>query len=192
MVIVSSWDDGWKDEELIDLFNEENIKTTFCLVGKHLKNNFNIYNNFEVVNHTMNHLNLTKCNLKTIKSEVLDCQKLLEDKFRRRVHGFCYPGGCFNDDIEKLIFDMGFVYTRRISKGNSSKGNKHSLGVDSCIESKNFLNDYQSSRDLFSFYGHAAHIETSKVREYIKCMKSNGDKFITNIEYIKTNTIKHI
>jgi peptidoglycan/xylan/chitin deacetylase (PgdA/CDA1 family) len=86
MVIVSSWDDGWKDEELIDLFNEKNIKTTFCLVGKHLKNNFRIYNNFEIVNHTMNHLDLTKCDFKTIKSEVLNCQKLLEDKFSRRVY----------------------------------------------------------------------------------------------------------
>jgi len=44
----------------------------------------------------------------SLKKEIFDSKKILEDRLKTKVDIFCYPGGQFNDKIKQMVVDAGY------------------------------------------------------------------------------------
>jgi peptidoglycan/xylan/chitin deacetylase (PgdA/CDA1 family) len=191
MIISCSWDDGTRsDKKLVRLLNELGIKSTFFLVGRHFNKDWKqLYEGHEVGNHTMNHVNLLKCNFKEIKKEILDCQKLLEDIFQRRIVGFCYLYGHRSNYIDDIVFEQNFLYTR--TTRIIDEFNPKRIDSQSCFDNKNkFWQTYYNKNKYFVFHGHSQNIVSQPdLRENLKKMVKDKNIFVTHDKIIQLRNI---
>lgn len=82
--IALTFDDGpnYNTSKIIDTLNKYNVKATFFVLGKNIKDNELILkkmqlSNMEIANHTYNHLLLTKYDKDKIIKEITDTSKLI-------------------------------------------------------------------------------------------------------------------
>lgn len=187
MIISCSWDDGLRsDINVTDTLKEFGLKATFYLVGKQIRPDaVRQYGDFEIGNHTMDHSDLTKCSPSEALSKIMDCQKLLEDVFGKKVCGFCYPFGRWNEYLDKMILDQGFSYTR-ICENFSNRSRM--LGCMTPFDNqKKFWQTYEKKRKILMFYGHSKNLDRMTIRKSFEKMVVDGCKFITHFDLVKTN-----
>ena len=188
MIISLSWDDGTgKDAAIVDILRELGLPATFYLIGKFAKKNWKkLYEGFEVGNHTLNHFNLKKIDSKKIIYEVVECQKILEDIFGKKIQGFCYPGGGFNDNIENIIQDLNFNYYRTIENAKT-KFSSSSLIPNFCLDDiNNFDKNLGKCKKYCVCYGHAQNFDNNKINWiYLKLkeIKDKGFKFVSHMNF---------
>jgi len=100
-ILALTYDDGPNDActpRLLDLLAEHNVKATFFLIGRFVRQSPElarriVADGHAVGNHTVNHPNLAVCSAATIRRELFDCSKLLEDTLGTRVSTFRPPFG---------------------------------------------------------------------------------------------------
>ncbi len=124
--ITFSYDDGVQaDRRLLDLFEKYALKGTFNLNSKtfdaqcwHGKLNeaetLKLFSDCgqEIALHGARHVFLDKVPLAEAVREVATNREYLEEKFRRIVRGMAYAYGAFNEDIKRVLRDLGVVYAR--------------------------------------------------------------------------------
>ena len=135
MKIIQCWDDGIvSDIPLIKILKKYNAKATFNLNAginreeRHVIWNNNgqdvialathelneVYQGFDIANHSLNHPVLTNMSIEEAKHEILENKHQLEAIFRREIKGFSYPFGATNDDISTLVELSGHSYARAV------------------------------------------------------------------------------
>ena len=119
--LTTSWDDGApSDLKLAELLMKYSVSAIFYIP---IKNSFGaktlsaseIYNlskHFEIGGHTYNHVKLTTIDKSLAKKEIEDGKHALEDIIQTSVKSFCYPCGLYNNNIVKLVKDVGFLKSR--------------------------------------------------------------------------------
>ena len=131
MFAATMWDDALaSDLKLIEILNHLDVTANFAISpGKHGKlrksndsrgnfgENVSIgelkeFINFEISNHTMNHVELTSVSQETMQKEIIDGQKFLEDFFGRKINGFCFPYGQHNEGIISFLKKQNYYYAR--------------------------------------------------------------------------------
>jgi len=126
-----SFDDGAvQDIKLVGLLNKYGIKGTFSLSygkfattsktmykGKHIHRldrdtARNIYVGHEVASHGFSHVRLTENNQSGAENEIFEDVKGLESLFNRRITGFAYPYGQYDDHTISILQQCGIRYAR--------------------------------------------------------------------------------
>jgi peptidoglycan/xylan/chitin deacetylase (PgdA/CDA1 family) len=85
-------------------------------------------NGFEIASHTMNHPYLPACSIATLKSEVNDSKKRLQDIIGDSIISFCYPYGKFREKTVQMVREAGYLYaTGNIMLGKCYRNNNYTL-----------------------------------------------------------------
>lgn len=136
--VAVMWDDGLtSDLRLIDLLRRLEVTSTFAISpAKHKKNRsvndsrgdygtlvskseLKEFADFEICNHTNNHLDLGRLDLKETRLEIDEGRKNLEDIFGREINGFCYPYGVYTPAAIQVLREQGAAYARTTKASNS-------------------------------------------------------------------------
>ncbi len=121
-----SYDDGVKaDLRLLSIMQKYGLKGTFNLNSRLFDcenwhgrmdeaETFNAFNDSgqEVALHGARHIFLNKVPLPEAIREVVDNRQYLESKFGRIIRGMAYAYNGFNEDIKRVLKDLGVAYAR--------------------------------------------------------------------------------
>ena len=109
-LIVLSFDDGphpTRTAQVMAILKENDVSANFFWIGRNVQQYPDVARRvvdagYEVGNHSMNHPNLRKQSLETIRKEIGDDQKLIEETTGCRPHLFRPPGGFVDADVQKV------------------------------------------------------------------------------------------
>ena len=129
--LTLSYDDGVEqDIRLISMMDKYGIKGTFNLnpglqeysraFQKHdvtvhhldLKDLPKVYEGHEVAGHSCTHPHLENLTGERLRDEVIGCQDQLSQLFGRKMYGFAYPYGTYNDEVIAVEKEAGIRYSR--------------------------------------------------------------------------------
>ena len=118
--ITFSIDDGHpKDLNAAELLSKYDLKGTFYIPATNPEREVmsasqirSIAQDFEVGAHTYGHRPLTRLPLETVRAEVANGKKWLEDIVGSEVISFCYPRGEFSSRVVKVVSECGFLGAR--------------------------------------------------------------------------------
>ena len=71
--------------------------------------------------HTQTHALLEKLSLQESQEETLNCKIDLERMFKVSINDFCYPFGCFNEALVKMVKEAGYKTATTMSRGRATK-----------------------------------------------------------------------
>jgi len=118
-IVTCSWDDGHKlDLKLANLLLRYRLRGTFFIPIRCLGNSLSkediifLSKYFEIGAHSLTHPYLTRLPLNDADREIMESKRVLEDIMERRVYGFSYPYGDFNNKIVKCVIRSGYTYAR--------------------------------------------------------------------------------
>ena len=102
-------------EKLLELFEKHNIKSTFFVVGRHVKSHKQLLSRIrngghEIASHTMTHRSLLNLTHAEILMEIGDSKKMLEDAVGYEVLGFRAPAFGINSAIMAVVEESGYKY----------------------------------------------------------------------------------
>lgn len=187
-VVSCSWDDcGWQDELVMDLFLELNIPATFFPTADNFRNKSRIcvekYKCFEVGNHTFSHQDLTQLSPEDAAEELLSANHVLEDVLQKPVVSFAYPYGRWSQQVEMLVRDHGFVYARGVGDVQGPCFDRWRMYA---FEYPNrWFWDAYGANKIFVFFGHPHNIRIPEIRDLLRRMIDNDDKFVTHLELVR-------
>ncbi len=142
--VTTSWDDGHiLDKKLVYLLNKYSLKGTFYIQKIDIEKIFNaeitselkqigislqsigkddiiiIDRTHEIGAHTLTHPKLTQVSRKTAQEEIEGSKNYLENLLGHQVQMFCYPYGDYNEEVKKLVKEVGFSGARTVKRGIS-------------------------------------------------------------------------
>lgn len=185
-----SWDDGsLYDMKLAELLLKYNISSTFYIP----KNNIegisvlpdsdikSLSESFEIGAHSIDHLRLSRLSKDEQEYQVRHSKEWLEDLTGKNIHGFCYPGGVYDDVSIDIVKKAGFYYSRT---------------------TENFMNkiiDIYEMPTTLQLFNHKSHIllsniiksenSVSKAYNYYPILMNNN--LLKRLEYVLKYAIKH-
>lgn len=132
--VTFSFDDGnLDDRRLVEILNKYGLKSTFNLNSGLLTENVpwtfkgikqvkrinfcelgDLYEGHEIAAHSYTHPDLTKLSHNDIVNQIALDKQILEFLFNRKIEGFAYPMGTFNEEIGEVLKENGFKYGRTI------------------------------------------------------------------------------
>lgn len=124
--LTFSYDDGVKtDIRLLEIFKKYGLRGTFNLNSLLFdcaewhgrmdeEETFRVFRDCgqEIALHGARHVFLDKVPLPEAIKEIADNRAYLEEKFRRIVNGMAYAYSGYNEDIFRILRDLGVVYAR--------------------------------------------------------------------------------
>lgn len=129
MTIEISVDDGsWLDMKAALLLEKYGFKGIFFIpvLARSIAHDRILYlaENHEVGCHTITHpRDLKMLTPQGLDYEIRQAKEDLEDLTRKPVTKFCYPRGRFNEDVKRVVEDVGFTYARTARVGRTELSN---------------------------------------------------------------------
>lgn len=74
----------------------------------------------EIGSHTINHVNLLKCDDAKAYQEITKSKSELENNFQTKIKNFCYPYGSYNKNIISLVKKAGYESATTTIRGRAS------------------------------------------------------------------------
>jgi peptidoglycan/xylan/chitin deacetylase (PgdA/CDA1 family) len=148
MKIISSWDDGSKEDiKLAEMLEKYGVKSIFfwpvnlekslnCSKIKEfltLKDCEQIAKKHEIGSHTVTHSYLTRIELPQAEKEIKNSRKFWQDLTKQDVDWFCYPRGWANEDLKQLVKKHGYKYARNTLVGNVSNDHDDPYFIDTSV-----------------------------------------------------------
>lgn len=122
MKILSSWDDGSKEDlKIAELMNKHGIETTFYwpVMIPNIKfptlsprDRKQIAKKFEIGSHTITHPLLTRVDIEQARTEIEESREMLASEFGQDILKFCYPRGYSNPEIQQMVVESGYESAR--------------------------------------------------------------------------------
>lgn len=182
-----TYDDGiYDDYKFVELLNKYNLKGTFNLNSKLMKENFSwthetgkiikrispqeavcLYKGHEVASHTLTHPYMNNLTKKEILKELIDDKKNLEEIFKKQILGFAVPFDFYSKEISECVKETGFEYGRISEESNSWIPSedyyfwKASI-IHFNLNLENFVNEFIKTNDelaLCQIVGHSYDLE---------------------------------
>jgi len=72
----------------------------------------------EVGSHTWSHVDLRRCDVRTVREELTRSKDYLERTLGRPVFGFAYPYGAYTPVSQRMAKECGYLYARTTVQGN--------------------------------------------------------------------------
>jgi peptidoglycan/xylan/chitin deacetylase (PgdA/CDA1 family) len=183
MKIVQCWDDGVEDDiRLCELLRSIGAQATFNLnAGLHgavrgpawqfkgikdvrklaIDELPQVYEGFEIANHTLTHPSPEKISPEEWKREVVEGRARLEDLFGKRVAGFACPFGHCPAHAVETVRETGHLYARTCANATPSfqPADPMLLASDCHFLNPHFWERYElaksSGAPAFYFWGHS-------------------------------------
>jgi len=120
---ITSWDDGHPcDLKLANLLNRYQIAGTFYIPinnseGRKVMGKEDIRTldtHFEIGSHTHDHIFLNSLSTHECKNQISLGKSILEDYLGHTIPGFCYPGGKYDENIIKIVKNLGISHARTV------------------------------------------------------------------------------
>jgi peptidoglycan/xylan/chitin deacetylase (PgdA/CDA1 family) len=183
MKIIQCWDDGVTDDiRLIEILRRHGARATFNLnFGRHERERksggritklalgelVEVYQDFQVANHTLTHPWLTRIAASEAVEEIRKGKDSLEQLFGREVPGFAYPFGDFNAEIMQLVSEVGHTYARTTVKRSPSFPPEDAMAFhpDCHFLAENFWSLFEEAKAadrVFYFWGHSYEMATEE------------------------------
>jgi peptidoglycan/xylan/chitin deacetylase (PgdA/CDA1 family) len=120
-LFTCSVDDGHpNDSRVAALLARHGLQATFYIpivnregrpvLGRHAI--ADIDRHFEIGSHTLDHCYLDRVGRKECNRQIASGKAALEDLLGHAVHGFCYPGGRFGPNHQRMVQAAGFAWAR--------------------------------------------------------------------------------
>lgn len=129
MIVTIDLEYDWESNEtnslylvpkLLDFFDDYDIRATFFILGKLIKNHESIIKeiakNHEIASHGFSHINLKKADLGTLEKEILLTKKILSD-LKIECVGFRSPYFLLSKNLGMFLEKNGYVYDSSVSNG---------------------------------------------------------------------------
>ncbi|OGS21360.1 MAG: hypothetical protein A2252_08835 [Elusimicrobia bacterium RIFOXYA2_FULL_39_19] len=115
--IALTFDDGPYPEytqKLLNILENENVKATFFVIGRHSKKNPLLMQliasrGHEFGGHTYNHQNINKISKQKLLAEMQDTQNIIEQTTGKKTSLFRPPGGKYNKKSLNFISEAGYT-----------------------------------------------------------------------------------
>ncbi len=208
---ATMWDDGLVgDFRLMDMLRDVGATAAFALnparYGDTRKPNTNQpcygeivsrselkeYADFEIVNHTANHRDLTRATLQVAEKEISDGRKMLEDIFHRDVNGFSYPYGRHNDKIADILRRHLYLYGRTCMHTDRVKNEDvfkmHATAKWDNQHYDDLLWRAWEHRDGMVFWGHSYELKSEKDWDKVRVLY----EWLVNDPRIRLVTFKEL
>ena len=216
--LTFSYDDGVEqDRKLLEIFNKFGLKSTFNLnsgmqsyanVWEHPKGLLihrmnteglkELYQGHEIAAHCLTHADLPKYDEDTIRNEILEDKKNLEERFGQPVVGMAYPFGTYNDTVVDIARACGIRYSRTVERtGNfglpeeplTLKPTCHHNDADVMDLIDRFLASDSEEPQLFYLWGHSYEFDVDqnwdRMEEILKKLSGHDEIFYgTNREVL--------
>lgn len=128
-----TFDDGYDDtfEFVFLVLKKYGFFATIFVIAKSVNDNNRcylswkelselVYHGFSIGSHTSNHSKLTSLNNRTIKFELQESKKIIEDRLDLPVTLFAYPFGDFNERVKRIVRESGYLGACGIGRGQWS------------------------------------------------------------------------
>lgn len=90
--------------------------------------------------HSMNHIRLAECDLKTARAEIFESKERLEDLLGKEVLDFCYPYGSYNEAVKALVEEAGYKTGLTCRRGAANRsGNAYEINRKAISYGDNLL-----------------------------------------------------
>lgn len=209
ILAATMWDDGLTgDLKLMEMLRKMNATAAFALSPGRYKSDRCVndprgqygtlvsraelkeFADFEVVNHTSNHLDLKKIDAEKTRIEITEGRERLEDLFGRRIDGFCYPYGVHTDVAIKVLRETNARYARTTQEGHTSYMDRMFLHTTARWNGTNLLDLIDRASGNLILWGHTYEIQSpqdwDKVREMYTVLTQHPKvKLVTFEEMIK-------
>jgi peptidoglycan-N-acetylglucosamine deacetylase len=150
-IVTTSWDDGHKlDLKLARLLQKYNIAATFyvspanrefsrrdLLTEQEIRT---LSNFFEIGGHTLHHPNLAQVPLDVAVDNIKAGKDMLESIIGRKLHSFAYPYGAYTEQVQKAVFDSGFMVART-TKRFSIESSRECSALSTTVQVYTHLSD---------------------------------------------------
>ncbi|MBS5764236.1 MAG: polysaccharide deacetylase family protein [Faecalimonas umbilicata] len=128
--VTLSYDDGRiEDRKFVSILNQNGLKGTFHLNFGYLNGKdkgeeerygkrvceeeiAQLYQGHEVACHSLFHPTLTRCPGVFVAEQILSDRRGLEAIVGEPICGFSYPNGAVNQELKRILKDLGIVYGR--------------------------------------------------------------------------------
>lgn len=116
-VLYLTFDAGYENgniSKILDVLKEESVPSAFFILDNVILKNTELVKRMAdeghlVCNHTKNHRNLTGCSEAEIKKNLLDLERIYEEKTGKIMPKyFRFPEGRYSEEALKVISDMGY------------------------------------------------------------------------------------
>ena len=126
--LISFDDNTVHDRRVVELLEKYGLKATFFInsgtVGKPgyitKKELKTLYKGQELGSHTINHTNLIELDKDEVIHQIKEDIEFIEVYSEKKVHGFAYPFGEYNDTVIKVLKDLGIKYARTTMKSETT------------------------------------------------------------------------
>lgn len=139
-LVIITFDDGYKDNvKAIEILKKYDYPVTLFIIAKEIgKEGFlsaeDIKSSLldkeitvDVGSHTLSHAYLPDQDRSTIKKEIFESKKILEDDFSKKVEIISYPIGGFNREVLKDVKEAGYLCACATNRGFSRKLDRFAL-----------------------------------------------------------------
>jgi peptidoglycan/xylan/chitin deacetylase (PgdA/CDA1 family) len=82
---------------------------------------------WEIGSHTSHHAILTRCSSATLRRELVDSRRALEQKYGVQVDFLCYPGGVYDARVMRAARDAGYLVATTIHYGAATPYGRYAL-----------------------------------------------------------------
>ncbi len=193
------WDDGLvTDLKLIEILRELNAPAAFAISpNKHKasrtpndlrgaygvclsKSELSELADFEIVNHTANHVDLGKTSPEDTTREINDGRKALEDIFQRPIPGFCYPYGVHTPAALRVLQSEKYEYAR-----TTQKGGNYNLLLGPNGKWDEDINQLIDNEERLVIWGHTYEIQEWSIIRDLYTILMSRTKLVTFSELVK-------
>jgi peptidoglycan/xylan/chitin deacetylase (PgdA/CDA1 family) len=125
--IILTFDDGYQDfyTNAYPLLKQRGLSAVVYIISEDLGNDYmteeeliEISNNgIEIGSHTLSHPDLTTLSDEQAHFQIFDSKKQIEAIVNKNVISFCYPAGKYNDKIENMVKEAGYLYATTTKAG---------------------------------------------------------------------------
>jgi peptidoglycan/xylan/chitin deacetylase (PgdA/CDA1 family) len=118
-LIAFTFDDGPNSTVtplLLDVLKRNNVKATFFVVGKMVKQHPEttvriVKEGHELANHSYSHFNMQKADLEDSIRDIIECNKVVEEVTGVKLKYFRPPGGRENEQLISGVAKLGMITT---------------------------------------------------------------------------------
>lgn len=135
--------------ELLDQIDSSNLNKYKMLTWDQVKESSHI---IDYQSHSSNHLYLGEVTNDIIHSEIEESKQLLEKKLGRKVTGFCYPYGSYDESTIRAIKKLGFEYGVSSNSGRVKDTEDHfilsRIGVETNLKNNHLRYRISSFKNI--------------------------------------------